>query len=578
VSLPALALVALAQAASGPAPRHFESETIEVPTPIEGVTTLDYDGDKKLELLIARDSGLEIVGLHGDPNHHPPPISRLTRGSARTLAWCVAPAPGPDDSPPHDAVYLARDDGAILRWDPGKDPVELARTTALLLPSGVLAFPFARDLDGDKRTDIALPEPAGLRLWFSNPDGTLRKGPQVRHRVEAELDLASPEDARPEVAVSLTIPSFRVKDQNGDGFPDLAFESEDRLQFFWSGPGGTLPEVPTFELDLDDIKQKLQAGPSSILDPSNLLKAVSTLVKADVRDLDGDSFADLLLQQGSKVSIFAGTRDGIDRSKAAQVLKTSGNLIAAFSADDNRDGKLDLCMLQAQDISIGEVLLWVVAGGKLKIDLFTYYQEERLHFAKHPSRRRRMVIDFPAILSLASELKDNDTFKKMGEDLARVPVELDLDGDGKATDLAQLRRDGTIELHPGAAPPGLDDMTEAWRAVTDHFDRESKGKDEVEIELLEVVDWLPFVGGKRRAALVGRTPSQILGTPDPAAIAKPEPPADESKRKDEKKDEPPATKRVLVVLDVDGDGRDDLLLVDAGPETARVQIEIFRTK
>src|SRR5262249_27065443 len=107
----------------------------------------------------------------------------------------------------------------------------------------------------------------------------------------------------------------------------------------------------------------------------------------------------------------------------------------------------------------------------------------------------------------------------------------------------------------------------------------SKGKDEVEIELLQVVDWLPLVGGKRRAALVGRTPSQILGTPDPAAIAKPETTdVPDRKKKDEKKDEPPATKRVLVVLDVDGDGRDDLLLVDAGPETARVQIEVFRAK
>jgi hypothetical protein len=507
-------------------------------------------------------------------------LARLERGESRTFAWCVAPA-----DPARDAVWVARDDGRVLRWEPQVERVgssangpggeggviELVRTPGLVLPAGVYSFPFARDLDGDGRTDLALPEPSGLRLFFAGEDGAPRKGPLVRHDVEAEVELPAPEEIEPEASASLRVPAFQCEDQNGDGQPDLAFIAEDRIQFFWSNERGELPETPTLDLDLEELRRGLDASGGSLLDPSNLFKALERQVTADVCDLDGDGLADLLLRQGPKVSIHAGTRGGIDRARAAQVLKTSGNLIAAFPADDSGDGRLDLCMLQAADVSIGEVLLWVVVGGSLELDLYTYFQEpEKLRFAKSPSRRRRLEIDVPAILGIGDEIEKNASIARLAEELARLPVALDLDGDGTRDDVALFTRDGVVELYEGASPaePQLEEGA-VWRSVIERFDREVQGKDEVTIPLLGVLDWVPVPGGRLRAAIAGRAPSATIGSPDPAASREPPPPGHPAA-------EAPATRRILVVLDFDGDRRDDLLVVEPEADGGSTRIDVYR--
>ncbi len=558
----------------------FARHWLDLAQPIRGLTTLDRDGDGRLELLVARDDGLEIVALESVRLASPAggatrPIDRLARGGSHSLAWCVAPQRdegGHAGGRTHDAVWTVRDDGQVERWELGAAPVVVVEQAGTALPSGVCWFPFARDLDGDGRADLALPEPSGLRLWFAGPDGAPRMGPLVRHRIDAELELPSPEDVTPGAAATLSIPSFACRDMNGDGRPDLAFEAEDRLQFFWSDASGALPETPTFDVDLEGLRRKLKGEDGGLLDPSNLFKALKNQVSADVEDLDGDGLADLLLRQGSKVSLFAGTRGGIDRARAAQVLKTSGNLLAAFPADDDGDGRLDLCMLQAADVSIGELLLWVVVGGKLELDFFSYFQQdERLHFAKSPSRRRRLLVDVPAILGLGDELDKNDTFKRLGEELRRLPVALDLDGDGKRDDVAALARDGTIELFEGVAPAELPTSAGSiWKSVVDRYDREAAGADSITIPLLGIVDWVPMPGGRLRDAIAGRVPSTRLGAPDPMAA-----PRATSGAATTGGEPPPATQRMLVVADLDGDRREDVLLVEPAAAPGLMRLEWF---
>ncbi len=481
---------------------------------------------------------------------------------------------------PHakDELWLLDDEGSVRRVGKGADGIaahEVLKAGRLVLPSGVFSFPFARDLDGDGATDLALPVPTGLKLWFGRNDGTFAMGASVRHRIEVDLGFPAPGQGHPDASLDVTVPSFEVADQNGDGHPDLAFESNDRMQFFWSDATGKLPETPTFEIDLEEIRSKLGGDDEGVLDPSNLFKMLKGQVTATVRDLDGDGCADLLLRQGPKVAVYGGTRaGGVDRGKALQVLKTSGNLIATFVVDDDGDGKPDLCMLQAADVSLGELLLWVVAGGKLELDLYTYFQEERLRFARSPSKKRKLVIDVPNLLTISNELEKNPQLKELGDQLSRQPVPFDADGDGQATDLAVVTRDGRVEIYPAALdaatlkaePPagallGRDDA-EAWRDVIERYDREAKGKDGVTIPLLGVLDWVPMPGGRLRARIAGRTPGLVLGTVDPATLMR------------RREGEVPPTRRFLVVQDLDGDGRDDLLLVD--PDLADGAVELTR--
>jgi hypothetical protein len=566
VTGPALAGAALAGALAQatPALPQFTPKTLRLPGPVSGLSTIDLDGDGRRELLVGGAHGLAVRGLE----ENAPERFHAEQGSARSLAWCVVERKGA-----RDELWLVDDEGSVKRVELGAEGAaarEVLKAGRLVLPSGVFSFPFARDLDGDGASDLALPVPTGLKLWFGRPDATFAVGASVRHRISVDLGFPAPGQGHPDANVDVSVPSFDVADQNGDGHPDLAFESSDRMQFFWSDAKGHLPEAPTFEIDLEEIRQKLGGDDEGVIDPSNLFKMLKGQVTATVKDLDGDGCADLLLRQGPKVALYGGTKGdvdggGVDRSKALQVLKTSGNLIATFVADDNGDGKLDLCMLQAADVSIGELLLWVVAGGKLELDLYTYFQEERLRFARSPSHKRRLVIDIPNLLTITNEIEKNQQIKELGDQLSRLPVPFDGDGDGQATDLAVVTRDGRVEVHLGvadAASIAPADESQAWHDVIDHYDREAKDSDGVTIPLLGVLDWVPMPGARLRARLAGKSPAVVLGTVDAATLIR---------RRDE---ETTPTRRFLVVQDLDGDRKDDLLLVD--PDLADGAVELTR--
>ncbi|MBM4013440.1 MAG: VCBS repeat-containing protein [Planctomycetes bacterium] len=525
--------------------------SIALPDGLTGLELLDWEGDSRLELLLVADAGLTVAAIEDDGRLTP--RARVERGAARTLAWCLAPVAGTS----RQELLALREDGVLQRHAAGAAaPAEVARITGLALPSGVFAFPFARDLDGDGDADLALPAAGGLSLWWVGADGKATRGPLVRHRIDVGLTLPAPEDDGPEVGVSLSIPSFEVVDQNGDGRPDLVFESDDHLQFFWTGSNGALPEQPTLEVDLAELKAKLAPAGGSVLDPANLFKALASRVSADVRDFDGDRRADLLLRQGSKVSLFPGTPAGIDRAKAAQVLKVSGNLLDAFAFDDDRDGKDDLCLLQVADVSFGQLLLWVIVGGELEFDLFTYRQEATLRFGKSPAKRRRLRVELPALLGIADEFEDSKAIERLGDEFARQPIGLDLDGDGQRGDVAQLRRDGTVAVWRGkAALPEAHaaELAELRRGLLARFDAAAAGKDAVKIGLLDLVEWVPTPGAAMRAAVAGREPDTLLATRDPSADRKD---ADAADRQ---------TDRLLIAADLDGDGKDELLLLDVQP-------------
>src|SRR5262249_49852379 len=217
---------ALAQAT--PALPQFTAKSLRLPGRVTGLATLDLDGDGKRELLVGGAHGLAVRGFEEGAKES----FRAAQGSARSLAWCVVEHPGAKDE-----LWLLDDEGSVKRVETGAEGIaarEVLKAGRLVLPSGVFSSPFARDLDGDGVSDLALPVPTGLKLWFGRPDSTFVMGASVRHRIEVDLGFPAPGQGHPDANVDVTVPSFEVADQNGDGHPDLAFESNDRMQFFWS--------------------------------------------------------------------------------------------------------------------------------------------------------------------------------------------------------------------------------------------------------------------------------------------------------------------------------------------------------
>lgn len=520
------------------------ARVVDLPQDVTGTLLLAAGKGKPARLLVASRGGIEIRPLaEGDGAT---PRFEWPRADDATLAYCAVR--GADGT---DAVFVTDGRRTIWRWDPATgEKREMLAGVQLILPSGVYHLPFARDLDGDGDVDLALPRLNGFQLYFGEgAEGAgFVKGPQVQHRVSLDVSIDGYDAEDPQLSQSIRIPAFTVSDQNGDGKLDLAFRDQKLVQFFWTGKDGRLPPQPTFSLDIEQIENSLPKRTRGIIDTSNLLKALDSKVSVKPRDIDGDGIADLLMQKGKNVLIYRGTRDGIDRTKPAAVLPTSGNLLSVTLYDEDGDGLEDLYMLHVGDISVGKVIVWLVAGGTLDLQLFVYRQEGPLKFARKPSSRRAVAISLPSALTTIDELKA--AVAGIADQLQRMPAVGDLDGDGEKDDLAALEG-GEVRGYLGAwgaAASAVDSGSDqiSWIEVTRRFDREAKGARELTVSLKQAIDWVPLLPLDLHAAAAAQPADRRWSLGDTGGF------------------EPNA----LYLLDVDGDGRDDPVVLCRSKEGA----------
>lgn len=503
--VPSLAAAVLALASFGPrAPAADGTWELSLPAGVRGLELVRSSADGPRAFLVARDAGLEVVDVReGNVT------ARLDRGASRVFAWCVERTGG------REPAFVLRDGGEVVTWDGSGEAAVVLTDPALNLPSGVTHLPFVRDLDGDGRPDVVIPTADGLNLW-RDTGGGYEKFASVRHEVDVSLSADGPDEDGGELEQSVRIPRFDVEDQNGDGVPDLVFADEDHVRFFWSGRDGRLPEEPTFTLDLEEIRTSLPPRSRDLIDPSNLLRLLESAVSHLTRDFDGDGYADLLLRRGGKVSIYRGGAGGVDRSTAAQVLRTGGNLLAAVAFDDDGDGRDDLALLVTADVSLGQLLLWLVAGGEVSLDLYVYRQERPLSFARKPTRRRTLTIDLPSVATMMSDFEEQ--MDGIAGEMARLPVAGDFDGDGAVDDVARRLPDGGVALHRdvGAEDANLWSKERAWLSVVRKFDRAANGGETFEDDLLSLLEWAPLPGRALADALAERSPDRIVPVDEPS--------------------------------------------------------------
>ncbi len=514
------------------------------------VTTLDPEvegaalvrgADRVARLVVATPRGLSLVAWNASEasNGEAP---QFPIGDDRLLAYCVA---GHGEN---ERVFVLDDHRRVRTWNPRTLEVATIVTDAdAMLPSGVYPLRFARDLDGDGAVDLAIPVAVGFQLYFATNEG-MKKGPRVEHRMNIDVSIKGYLDRDPYLGQSIVVRDFDARDQNGDGHPDLAFRDEKVAQFYWSDRDGHLPTTPTFTVDIEKIQSALPKAKAGLIDTHNILSILDSKVSQIARDVDGDGISDLVVQKGKTVVVYRGTRDGIDMKKAAAVLPTSGNLLAVALYDEDGDGKLDLFMLHVGDISLAQVLFWLVASGDLQVELFVYRQDKDkpLSFARKPSSRRTVTISLPSAKSTVDKIKEET--KALRSQLISVPAVCDFDGDGKNNDLALLTADGKLEVHTHAADDlDLDDAL-SWNEVAKRFDRDAKGKTELTIGLHEVVAWLPLLGVELNERAHRAPPVYTLDLASTPIGAK--------------------GASALFALDLDGDGKDDFALLERDSESA----------
>jgi len=532
---------------------------------LDGQTRLglrDLDGDRRKDLLAVGPTGVSWRRLREDGSFAGADDGALEWPSA-TVGWSVADLDGDGRT----EVVLLIDGERVATVGPGQDgalvlgPDRIADAGGFL-PRGVRRVNFVRDVDGDGRLDLVIPANGRFLIHLQHEQGWAPALP-VDFQADVDLELGDPSRLDASFSQRVKIPWFTLQDVDGDGKTDLVSETGQVAQFHLARP--ELPERPTWSLDLEALAASVPK-PERI-DLEDLLSNVEVPVNWRTADLDGEPPNDLVIQRSGTITVHTGGSVGPRLEQPDQVLKASGNVLYFLLRDVNKDKLPDLQLLRGGTFSIGELLRLLVVPGSLDFDVFSYINEGG-RFARKPSVTTTLSLRIPALLGFLDDFKEMRDEYRHRRDVPALPATLDGD----------LAQDDVLDVQPGGAA-GEPGAVGVWKdAVPAGFvmggvsELKKFSPDELlEQYALSRLDALSdggtlSVGIEDIRKLILITPGYDLRQ----AVA--------GRKPDERwKLAFPAEGATLRVEDIDGDGRDDVIVMGKDASgTQRVQFLLTR--
>ena len=347
----------------------FESFTIEAGTfPATDVLRLSHDGTSTLVLLGEDENGDGRLAVHV-----------LDQGGWRKVHEAGLPPDAlfVDTLASGESEQLVVFDGRRLfrlgapEWEPKPLTIEALPTIYRGETSGVASVDVARDVNGDGRDDIVLPDFDGL--WIVLQDDTGGFVEPVKIPVAPTMDAS--------LSVSFTVPPVYPFDFDGDGRGDLGVHHDSRFRVFKDATVEAADVVLPDTLTVDD------GGPARVLE--------------DVRDYNGDGVVDLsvstmnmeedLLAASSATEFYFGEhRDGrlAFRREADAILET-GAFGDIEMRDVNGDGLVDAVVI-AGSFSVRKLISALVTRSmSVEIQIYTMGVEG---FAGEPDVTRKIKV------------------------------------------------------------------------------------------------------------------------------------------------------------------------------------------
>jgi hypothetical protein len=419
---------------------------------------------------------------------------------------------------------------------------ELSRRVRLSLRTGIPRFvPFAPDIDRDGLPELVAPRGGRLEIW-KRPVATGDEQPDYQRLAAVRVSTSSTRRVAAALASdilesNLRVPSLRLLDQNGDGKDDIWVEEGEARAWHIVGADGRIPEEPSRKLDLSTFRDN--SGEGAQLAPGRVFAGGQT-ASLQARDLDGDGVVDFVIAHRRKVWSFLGTREGPQFEKPAAILKSAEDATLILLAQLDDDDRPDLLVLRVVVPGVGTLIRGLVGEWEVEMDAIAYRNAGDGQFGKEPSRRATIVFRLPPILDVVRDPEKILSRFETASQSVRQPIEGDWDGDGRL-DLAMLDGDATNE----------ETHVDAWLGAQGGLKSESQDDERLLRRLLfeesgsawdldRAIEWLSNFGEGRVRDLTGsRDPSRTVQLPDAQSW------------------------RVALAeaADLDGDGRDELLLV-----------------
>lgn len=377
------------------------------------------------------------------------------------------------------------------------------------LGQGVYRLNFSRDINDDGVADLIIPGAGELALYIRNTDGSYQPPLAIASDMQLRTVL-SPDNPRDlsvigsetrdkravdltrEVGQSLRIPLLSLRDVNGDNRPDLISDTDERLDVFLanaSDTGDYFPPTPDYSIDRTAIRERLGDFDVDQLDFANLTGVLALTHEEILQDMNGDGIDDMILREGGRVALHLGSNDGIDFDQADQILRSGGNVLSVFLQDENEDGQPDLWLWRVEQVSLGDVFLWLAISGTINIEAFVYPNEGDA-FARRPARRLTVALRFPSavrMLSSVQEVRDRAGSTEVVLPTARgrlAPDQPDATRpDDAMEDLLVLLNDQVEVFYQALAPAPVADDDRFLTSIG--YQRE---RDDYEIDVRRIID------------------------------------------------------------------------------------------